>query len=165
MVRLEYNFSEAGAKKKQSPFQVVKLQPIQMPHFEMEALKEARKAFTKEEWMEVLLRSTGMEPERFSERERWLLLARLLPLVESNLNLVEFGPRSTGKSHVYKEISPNSILISGGQTTTSNLFWNLRTSQVGLVGLWDCVAFDEVGGMRLLDMDSVQIMMDDLGSG
>lgn len=165
MVRLEYNFSEAGAKKKQSPFQVVKLQPIQMPHFDMEALKEARKAFTKEEWMEVLLRSTGMEPERFSERERWLLLARLLPLVESNLNLVEFGPRSTGKSHVYKEISPNSILISGGQTTTSNLFWNLRTSQVGLVGLWDCVAFDEVGGMRLLDMDSVQIMKDYMASG
>ena len=115
--------------------------------------------------MEVLLRSTGMEPERFSERERWLLLARLLPLVESNLNLVEFGPRSTGKSHVYKEISPNSILISGGQTTTSNLFWNLRTSQVGLVGLWDCVAFDEVGGMRLLDMDSVQIMKDYMASG
>lgn len=165
MVRLEYNFSEAGAKKKQSPFQVVKLQPIQMPHFDMEALKEARKAFTKEEWMEVLLRSTGMEPERFSERERWLLLARLLPLVESNLNLVEFGPRSTGKSHVYKEISPNSILVSGGQTTTSNLFWNLRTSQVGLVGLWDCVAFDEVGGMRLLDMDSVQIMKDYMASG
>lgn len=165
IVRIEYNFSEEGAKEKQSPFRVVKLQPIQMPHFDMEALKEARKAFTKEEWIEVLLRSAGMEPGRFSDRERWLVLARLLPLVESNLNLVEFGPRSTGKSHVYKEISPNSILVSGGQATTSNLFWNLRTNEVGLVGLWDCVAFDEVGGMFLFDMNSVQIMKDYMASG
>lgn len=163
IVRLEYAFNES----KSSPFRVLKLTPIQMPRFDLAALKEARHAFTKDEWIDVLLRSSGMEPSQFTERERWLLLMRLLPLAESNLNLCEFGPRSTGKSHVYKEISPNSVLVSGGYATTADLFWNLRSSQVGLVGMWDCVAFDEVGGMIQFcwDMDSIQIMKDYMASG
>lgn len=164
IVRLEYEFREK-MKNNQSPFNVIKLQPIQMPHFDMDELKAARREFTKDEWIKILLRSTGMEPERFTERERWLLLTRLLPLVESNLNLVEFGPRSTGKSHVYKEISPNSILVSGGQATVASLFLNMASGSVGLVGLWDCVAFDEVGGMTLMSPDSIQIMKDYMASG
>lgn len=164
IVRLEYEFREK-MKNNQSPFKVIKLQPIQMPHFDMDELKAARREFTKDEWIEILLRSTGMEPERFTERERWLLLTRLLPLVESNLNLVEFGPRSTGKSHIYKEISPNSILVSGGQASVASLFLNMWTNKVGLVGLWDCVAFDEVGGMMLMSQDSIQIMKDYMASG
>lgn len=164
IVRLEYEFREK-MKNNQSPFNVIKLQPIQMPHFDMDELKAARREFTKDEWIETLLRSTGMEPERFTGRERWLLLTRLLPLVESNLNLVEFGPRSTGKSHVYKEISPNSILVSGGQASVASLFLNMWTNKVGLVGLWDCVAFDEVGGMTLMSQDSIQIMKDYMASG
>lgn len=164
IVRLEYEFREK-MKNNQSPFKVIKLQPIQMPHFDMDELKAARREFTKDEWIEILLRSTGMEPANFTERERWLLLTRLLPLVESNLNLVEFGPRSTGKSHVYKEISPNSILVSGGQASVASLFLNMWTNKVGLVGLWDCVAFDEVGGMMLMSQDSIQIMKDYMASG
>lgn len=164
IVRLEYDYFE-GMKKNQSPFNVIKLQPIQMPHFDMDELKAARREFTKDEWIDILLRSTGMEPANFTERERWLLLTRLLPLVESNLNLVEFGPRSTGKSHVYKEISPNSILVSGGQATVASLFLNMASGSVGLVGMWDCVAFDEVGGMTLNSPESIQIMKDYMASG
>ena len=101
----------------------------------------------------------------FSYREKWLLLARMIPLVENNFNLCELGPRSTGKSHLYKEISPNSILVSGGQTTVANLFYNMGRKTVGLVGLWDCVAFDEVAGIRFKDKDGIQIMKDYMASG
>ena len=101
-----------------------------MPHVDMEDLKAGRKAFTKEEWIDVLLRSIGMEPDELEERVKWLLLARMLPLVENNINLCELGPRSTGKSHLYKEISPNSILVSGGQTTVANLFYNMGRKMV-----------------------------------
>ena len=97
-------------------------------------------------------------PEQLNNREKWLLLARMLPLVENNFNLCELGPRSTGKSHIYKEISPNSILVSGGQTTVANLFYNMGRKTVGLVGLWDCVAFDEVAGIKFKDKDGIQIM-------
>ena len=89
----------------------------------MAELKEGRGAFAKGEWMDVLLRSIGMEPDELTEREKWLLVTRMIPLVENNFNLCELGPRSTGKSHLYKEISPNSILVSGGQSTVANLFW------------------------------------------
>ena len=106
-----------------------------------------------------------MEADRFTKREKWLQLARMLPLIENNFNLCELGPRSTGKSHLYKEISPNSILVSGGQTTVANLFYNMSTKQVGLVGLWDCVAFDEVAGITFKDKDGVQIMKDYMASG
>ncbi len=158
----------ASKQKKQkdiSPISIRKLTPIQMPHVDINELKEGRKAFTKEEWMDVLLRSCGYEPDQLNQREKWLLLARLIPLVENNFNLCELGPRSTGKSHIYKEISPNSILVSGGQTTVANLFYNMARKTVGLVGLWDCVAFDEVAGIKFKDKDGIQIMKDYMASG
>ena len=142
-----------------------KLTPIQMPHIDIEEVREGRKAFIQEEWMDVMLRSCGYEPEQLNNREKWLLLARMLPLVENNFNLCELGPRSTGKSHIYKEISPNSILVSGGQTTVANLFYNMGRKTVGLVGLWDCVAFDEVAGIKFKDKDGIQIMKDYMASG
>ena len=147
------------------PISIHKLTPIQMPHIDIDELKQGRKVFTKDEWLDVLLRSIGMEPDEFTYREKWLLLTRMIPLVENNFNLCELGPRSTGKSHLYKEISPNSILISGGQTTVANLFYNMGRKTVGLVGLWDCVAFDEVAGIRFKDKDGVQIMKDYMASG
>ena len=152
-------------KKIESPVSIVKLTPIQMPHIDMEELKRGRKAFSKEEWIDVLLRSIGMEPDSLTEREKWLLLLRMIPLVENNYNFCELGPRSTGKSHLYKEISPNSILVSGGQTTVANLFYNMGSKTVGLVGLWDCVAFDEVAGIKFKDKDGIQIMKDYMASG
>lgn len=164
IVQLEYEYIEE-AKKNGTPISIRKLTPIQMPHISIEDLKQGRKAFTQEEWMDVLLRSTGMEPEMLSIREKWLLLSRMLPLVENNFNLCELGPRSTGKSHLYKEISPNSILVSGGQTTVANLFYNMSRKTVGLVGLWDCVAFDEVAGINFKDKDGIQIMKDYMASG
>lgn len=163
IVRLEYEFIEED--KKASPIHIVRLDPIQMPHIDIDELKEGRKAFTKDEWIEVLLRSIGMEPDVLNYREKWLLLTRMLPLIENNFNLCELGPRSTGKSHLYKEISPNSILVSGGQTTVANLFYNMARKTVGLVGLWDCVAFDEVAGIRFKDKDGIQIMKDYMASG
>lgn len=152
-------------KKDSSPIKIRQLTPVQMPHIDIEELRKGRKAFTKEEWIDVLLRSTGMEPDTLTYREKWLLLDRMLPLVENNFNFCELGPRSTGKSHLYKEISPNSILISGGQTTVANLFYNMGRRTVGLVGLWDCVAFDEVAGITFKDKDGVQIMKDYMASG
>lgn len=164
IIQLEYEFVEED-RKNGNPIQIRKLTPIQMPHIEIEDLKAGRKAFTKEEWMDVILRSMGMEPDALNEREKWLLLTRMIPLVENNFNLCELGPRSTGKSHLYKEISPNSILVSGGQTTVANLFYNMGRKTVGLVGLWDCVAFDEVAGINFKDKDGIQIMKDYMASG
>lgn len=174
IVQLEYsNEQEADmslqdrkAKKKNESFiSIRKLTPIQMPHVDIDDLKKGRKAFSKEEWIDVLLRSIGMEPDQLTYREKWLLLLRMVPLVENNFNLCELGPRSTGKSHLYKEVSPNSILVSGGQTTVANLFYNMGKHTMGLVGLWDCVAFDEVAGIRFKDKDGVQIMKDYMASG
>lgn len=163
IVQMEYYYDEAD--KHRSPFMIHKLTPIQMPSLDFEEVKAARAKFTDDEWIDVVLRSVGMEPVQFNRREKWLHLARLIPLVENNYNLVELGPRGTGKSHVYKEISPNSILVSGGQTTVANLFYNMGTKQVGLVGMWDCVAFDEVAGIKFKDHDGVQIMKDYMASG
>lgn len=161
-------FELKSKQKKQkdiSPISIRKLTPIQMPHIDIEELKTGRGAFTTEEWMDVMLRSIGMEPDSLNDREKWLLLTRMIPLVENNFNLCELGPRSTGKSHLYKEISPNSILVSGGQTTVANLFYNMGRKTVGLVGLWDCVAFDEVAGIHFKDKDGIQIMKDYMASG
>lgn len=163
IVQMEYYYDEAD--KKRSPFQIHKLTPIQMPSLDFDEVKEARANFTDDEWIDVVLRSVGMEPSQFDKHVKWLHLARLIPLVENNYNLVELGPRGTGKSHIYKEISPNSILVSGGQTTVANLFYNMGTKQVGLVGMWDCVAFDEVAGIKFKDQDGVQIMKDYMASG
>ena len=163
IVQLDYEYMEED--RNGTPISIRKLTPIQMPHVDIEELKQGRKAFTQDEWMDVLLRSIGMEPDTLTYREKWLLLIRMIPLVENNFNLCELGPRSTGKSHLYKEISPNSILVSGGQTTVANLFYNMGRKTVGLVGLWDCVAFDEVAGIRFKDKDGIQIMKDYMASG
>lgn len=162
IITLQYYFDE-GANN--TPFILSELKPIQMPNLDLESVFEGRKAFTEDQWIGVLLRSTGLEPSNFENRVKWHLLARLIPLVENNYNLCELGPRGTGKSHIYKEISPNSILVSGGQSTVANLFYNMGSRKVGLVGLWDVVAFDEVAGIRFKDKDGVQIMKDFMASG
>lgn len=163
ILQLDYYFDEED--KTSSPVGIRKVTPIQMPHIDLQEIKDLRQNFSKEEWMTLLLRSTGMESDKFTEREKWLLLARMIPLVENNYNLCELGPRSTGKSHIFKEISPNSILVSGGQTTVANLFYNMSNRTMGLVGLWDCVAFDEVAGITFKDKDGIQIMKDYMASG
>jgi len=163
MVKIDYYFDEDD--RSSNPFSVSSLQPIQMPNMDMNEVFEGRKKFTKNEWIDVLMRSTGMEPTQLEERVKWHLLLRLVPLAENNYNMCELGPRGTGKSHVYKEISPNSILVSGGQSTVANLFYNMTTRKVGLVGMWDCVAFDEVAGIRFKDNDGIQIMKDFMASG
>ena len=162
LVTLEYFFEEA---QRHSPFSVRQLKPIQMPNMDMDELREGRKQFNAEQWIDVLVRSSGMEPTTLEPRVKWHVLARMIPFVESNYNVCELGPKSTGKSHIYKELSPNSILVSGGQTTVANLFYNLARRQVGLVGLWDVVAFDEVAGIHFKDHDGVQIMKDYMASG
>lgn len=163
MVKIDYYYDEE--LRSANPFSVSHLKPIQMPNMDMDEVFEGRKQFTKNEWIDVLIRSTGMEPTQLEERVKWHLLLRLVPLVENNYNMCELGPRGTGKSHVYKEISPNSILVSGGQSTVANLFYNMSTRKVGLVGMWDCVAFDEVAGIRFKDKDGIQIMKDYMASG
>jgi len=162
IVTLQYFYEE---EQKGSPFILQDLKPIQMPNMDLEELFQGRRAFSEEQWIDVLLRSTGMEPTNFTERVKWHLLTRMVPLVENNFNVCELGPRGTGKSHIYKEISPNSILISGGQTTVANLFYNMARNTVGLVGHWDVVAFDEVAGISFKDKDGVQIMKDYMASG
>jgi len=162
IVTLRYRYEE---NQPGSPFSVEELKPIQMPNMDMQALFDGRRGFTDEQWLDVLLRSCGMEPTAFSKRAKWHLLTRMVPLVENNYNYCELGPRNTGKSHIFKEISPNSILVSGGQTTVANLFYNMSTHKVGLVGLWDVVAFDEVAGITFKDHDGVQIMKDYMASG
>lgn len=160
------NEAPKGSKKNRvSPFEIEELTPIQLPHMDMKEFFAGRRQFTKDEWIDVLLRSVGMEPTQFETRVKWHLLERIVPLVENNYNLCELGPRGTGKSHIYKEISPNSILISGGQTTVANLFYNMGNKTIGLVGMWDCVAFDEVAGITFKDKDGIQIMKDFMASG
>jgi ATP-dependent Lon protease len=162
IVTVVYRFEE---NQKGSPFIITELKPIQMPNMDMSYLFESCKQFTHEQWLDSLLRATGMEPSFFKTREKWHLLTRMIPLVENNYNYCELGPRGTGKSHIYKEISPNSILVSGGQTTVANLFYNMGARKVGLVGLWDVVAFDEVAGINFKDKDGIQIMKDYMASG
>jgi len=162
IVTVQYFFEEG---QKGSPFTIGDLKPIQMPNMDLAGLFEGRLAFSEAQWIDVLCRSTGMEPANLTERVKWHLLARMVPFVENNYNCCELGPRGTGKSHLYKEISPNSILISGGQTTVANLFYNMARRLVGLVGLWDLVAFDEVAGISFKDKDGVQIMKDFMASG
>ncbi len=148
-----------------SPFGVTLLKPIQMPNMNMEELFQGRAALTTDQWREALIRSIGMEPAALDTDVQWHLLARMIPFVENNYNVCELGLRGTGKSHIYKECSPNSILVSGGQTTVANLFYNMSSRRIGLVGLWDLVAFDEVAGISFKDKDGVQIMKDYMASG
>ena len=163
IITMQYYFEEG---QKGSPFIVEDVKPIQMPGLDMEELFSGRRQFTESQWIDVLLRSCGYEPTQFEERTKWHILCRMIPLIENNYNVCELGPRGTGKSHIYKEISPNSILISGGQTTVANLFYSMiGRGRIGLVGLWDVVAFDEVAGISFKDKDGVQIMKDYMASG
>lgn len=163
ILKMDYYFDEEV--KGVSPFNISNLKPIQMPNMDINEIMDGREEFTKEEWIDLIIRSTGMESTQLSNEVKWHLLTRLIPLVENNYNLCELGPRGTGKSHVYKELSPNSILISGGQSTVANLFYNMSTRKVGLVGMWDTVAFDEVAGIKFKDKDGIQIMKDYMASG
>lgn len=163
IINIQYLFDDEN--KKSSPFAITDIKPIQMPNLDLTSIFDGRKAFTEDEWIDVLMRSCGMEPVNLEKRVKWHLLCRLIPFIENNYNMCELGPRGTGKSHIYKEISPNSILISGGQTTVANLFYNMGRRTVGLVGLWDVVAFDEVAGISFKEKDGVQIMKDYMASG
>lgn len=163
IVKVSYTFDDA--EKHKIPFTASSLDPIQLPNMDLNQLFEGRKHFTKEEWIDVLIRSMGIEPSHLTEIQKWHFIERAVPLVENNYNLCELGPRGTGKSHIYKEISPNSILVSGGQTTVANLFYNMGQKKIGLVGMWDCVAFDEVAGITFKDKDGIQIMKDYMASG
>lgn len=163
ILKMDYYYDEEV--KNMNPFSISSLKPIQMPNMDLNEITEGRKQFTKHEWIDILIRSTGMESTQLEDRVKWHLLLRLVPLVENNFNACELGPRGTGKSHVYKEISPNSILVSGGQSTVANLFYNMSTKKIGLVGMWDVVAFDEVAGIRFKDKDGIQIMKDYMASG
>lgn len=163
ILKMDYFFDEDV--KNSNPFSISSLKPIQMPNMDITEIFEGRKNFTKVEWIDIIVRSTGMECTQLEDKVKWHLLERLVPLVENNYNVCELGPRGTGKSHVYKEISPNSILVSGGQSTVANLFYNMSTRKVGLVGMWDAVAFDEVAGISFKDKDGIQIMKDYMASG
>jgi len=163
ILKMEYFYDEEA--KDRNPFGIKTLTPIQMPNMKLEEIFDGRNEFTKDEWMDTLIRSVGLEPTQFEADAKWHLLERLVPLVENNYNLVELGPRGTGKSHIYKEISPNTILVSGGQSTVANLFYNMNTRKIGLVGLWDTVAFDEVAGIKFKDKDGIQILKDFMASG
>lgn len=162
IIDMEYLYDENA---KGSPFTISSLKPIQMPATDLEEYIEGRKHFTLDEWIEVICRSVGVEPSNLDENTRWHLVARMIPFVENNYNICELGPRGTGKSYVYDELSPYSILISGGQTTVANLFYNMGKHQVGLVGTWDVVAFDEVAGINMKDKDGIQIMKGYMANG
>ncbi len=146
-------------------FYVEDLRPIQLSRFDFDAYKEGRAELTRDEWLNVVLRSVGLEPSTLSHREKLHFIARLAPLVEANFNFVELGPRGTGKSYFFSEFSPYSTLISGGQATKATLFYNNARNKIGLVGFWDTVAFDEVGGIKIKDPDTIQIMKDFMANG
>ena len=146
-------------------FYIEELRPIQLSRFDFERYTEGRAAFTRDEWIAAILRSVGLEPSKLSPRVRMHFIARLAALVEPNYNYIELGPRGTGKSYFFSEFSPYATLISGGQATKSTLFYNNARRKVGLVGYWDTVAFDEVGGIKVKDPDTIQIMKDFMANG
>ena len=148
-----------------SPFEIASLKPIQMPNLDLDEIKDARQNFTKDEWITLLLRSAGYEPDELSEKEKLHYLLRFVPFIQKNFNLVELGPRGTGKSHAYSELSPYSILMSSGTTTVSNMFYNMSSRRIGLVGNWDCIAFDEVAGITQASGDMIQIMKNYMANG
>lgn len=146
-------------------FYIEDLRPIQLSRFDFERYSEGRAAFSRDEWIAAILRSVGLEPAKLSPRVRMHFIARLASLVEPNYNYIELGPRGTGKSYFFSEFSPYATLISGGQATKSTLFYNNARRKVGLVGYWDTVAFDEVGGIKVKDPDTIQIMKDFMANG
>lgn len=164
-VEIEYRFDDEQ-RGKRSPFWITDLKPIQLASYDHDEFKSKRQHFKTDEWINFIIRSIGLESDRLSKRQKLLYLTRLIPMVETNYNFVELGPRGTGKSFVYREVSPYSILVSGGKTTVPNLFYSMSgKGKMGLVGLWDVVAFDEVGGMDLREKDVIDIMKDYLESG
>ncbi len=163
-VKLEY-VPEEQAGGLIRPFFIRELKPIQLATFDLEDYRRRRGEFTTEEWMDLIIRSVGLEPSGMDWRLKMHLLTRLVPMAERNLNIVELGPRGTGKSFVYREVTPYAILVSGGKTTVANMFYNMATRRIGLVGLWDAVAFDEVAGVRFNDTTALQILKDYMESG
>jgi len=154
---------EVGGKTR--PFFITDLRPIQVAAFSLDDYCAARRELTTDEWLDLLIRSIGFEPSAFKRRVKLLMLMRLVPMIQRNYNLIELGPRGTGKSYVYRDLSPYAILISGGKTTVANLFYNMSTRRVGLVGMWDVVAFDEVAGISFRDRTAIQILKDYMESG
>ncbi len=154
---------EVGGKTR--PFFITDLKPIQVAAFSLDDYCAARRELTTDEWLDLLIRSIGFEPSCFTRRVKLLMLTRMVPMAQRNYNLIELGPRGTGKSYVYRDLSPYAILISGGKTTVANLFYNMSTRRVGLVGLWDVVAFDEVAGIRFRDRTAIHILKDYMESG
>lgn len=146
-------------------FYIEDLRPIQLSRFDFDHYADARKSFTRDEWLDLIMRSVGLEPAKLSHRLKLHFVARLAPLVEPNYNYIELGPRGTGKSYFFSEFSPYATLISGGQATKATLFYNNARRKVGLVGYWDTVAFDEVGGIKIRDPDTIQIMKDFMANG
>lgn len=152
-VDLKHEYDEE-ARGKRSPFWIETITPIQLASFNLEDYRRGRREFSTDEWIDLLIRSIGLEPGTFGRRLKLLLLCRLIPLCEPNFNLVELGPRGTGKSYVFQEISPYTILLTG-PTTVANLFFNMATGKIGLVGLWDSVAFDEVADLQKMPKEVV----------
>lgn len=146
-------------------FYIEDLRPIQLSRFNFEQYCEGHQECSRDEWMGFILRSVGLEPDKLSHRVKMHFITRLLPLVEPNFNYIELGPRGTGKSYFFSEFSPYSTLISGGQATKATLFYNNQRKKIGLVGFWDTVAFDEVGGIKVKDQDTIQIMKDFMANG
>jgi len=146
-------------------FYIEDLRPIQLSRFDFGQYAENRQAFSRDEWLDIIMRSVGLEPSKISHRLKLHFVARLAPLAEPNFNYIELGPRGTGKSYFFSEFSPYATLISGGQATKATLFYNNQRRKVGLVGFWDTVAFDEVGGIKIKDPDTIQIMKDFMANG
>ena len=163
---IEYD-PEIKIGNKSYPFIIRDIKPIQLASFDLFQFTEKRKYFSKDEWLDVLVRSVGIEPssQGLDKRMKMLLISRLIPLIEANFNLIELGPRMTGKSYVYKEITPYAILLSGGQASVPQLFINNTTKKIGLVGNWDTVAFDEVSGIHFKDKEGIPILKDYMESG
>jgi len=164
-IDIEFRADEEGEGGKTRPFFITEIRPIQIAALDLEEYTDARREFTTDEWIDLLIRSIGFEPRFFTKRVKLLMLMRLVPMIERNYNLIELGPRGTGKSYVFRDLSPYSILISGGKTTVANLFYNMSSRQVGLVGSWDVVAFDEVAGLQFSDKTAIQILKDYMESG
>lgn len=163
-VTIEFHAEEeVGGKVR--PFFITEFKPIQIAAFSADDYAAGREAFSTDEWLDVLMRTMGFEPSQFNRRQKLLFLMRLVPMIQRNYNLIELGPRGTGKSFVYRDLSPYAILISGGKTTVANLFYNMSTRKVGLVGMWDVIAFDEVAGIRFSDKTAIQILKDYMEAG
>jgi ATP-dependent Lon protease len=161
----EVTLSHNDIEEDDYAFYIEDLRPIQLSRFDFQQYTDGRSEFTRDDWINIIMRSVGLEPSKLSQRVKMHFVARLAPLVEPNYNYIELGPRGTGKSYFFSEFSPYATLISGGQATKATLFYNNARRKVGLVGYWDTVAFDEVGGIKVRDPDTIQIMKDFMANG